>query len=114
VALVFFLGIVVLAFGGGLHQDRRLTAERGEPYRSYVAATSFWPFVAVATKRQRVDWREQPWLAYIAGLAASLGLYQVHPHIFDHGGAYVIVAVSAGSLIALANTGVRTVRREKG
>jgi uncharacterized membrane protein len=114
VALVFFMGIVVLGFGGGLHQDRRLTSELGEDYRSYVASTSFWPFVAVATKRQRINWREQPWFGYITGIAASLGLYQVHPHIFDHGGAYVIVAVSAGSLISLANTGVRSARPTKG
>ena len=99
--------VIVLAFVGGTHQDRRLVAELGEPYRAYVAATSFWPFVAIVTKRQQIRWREQPWFAYGVGIGASLGLYHVHEHIFDRGGAYVIAVVSAGSLIAIVNSRVR-------
>jgi uncharacterized membrane protein len=104
---VFFIGVIVLAFIGGTHQDRRLVAELGEPYRAYVAATSFWPFVAIVTKRQKVRWREQPWFAYGVGIGASLGLYHVHDHIFDRGGAYVIGVVSAGSVIAILNSRAR-------
>lgn len=114
VTLVYFVGFVLLGFAGGLHQDRRLAAELGEPYRAYAAATSFWPFVAIATKRQRISWREQPWIAYLVGVAASVGLYGVHEHIFDHGGAYVIAAVSLGSLVAMVNTRIRSARRAKG
>lgn len=107
VTFVFFIGVVVLAFVGGMHQDRRLIAELGEPYRVYVASTSFWPLVAVVTKRQRINWREQPWFGYGIGIGASLGLYQVHDHIFDHGGAYVTGVVTAGSLVAILNSRVR-------
>lgn len=107
VTFVFFIGLVVLAFVGGIHQDRRLVVEMGEPYRAYVAATSFWPMVAVITKRQKIRWREQPWLGYGVGIGASLVLYQVHAHIFDYGGAYVIVVVSAGSIIAILNSRAR-------
>jgi len=107
VTFVFFLGVIILAFVGGLHQDRRLIAEMGEPYRAYVAATSFWPFVAIVTRRQKVVWREQPWLGYAAGIAASLVLYQLHAHIFDRGGAYVIAFVSAGSIVAILNSRAR-------
>jgi uncharacterized membrane protein len=107
VTFVFFFGVIVLAFVGGRHQDRRLIAEMGEPYRAYVAATSFWPLVAVVTKRQKILWSEQPWLPYAAGVAASLALYQAHGHIFDHGGAYVIGFVTAGSVFALLNTRLR-------
>jgi uncharacterized membrane protein len=107
VTFVFFLGVIVLAWVGGLHQDRRLVAEMGEPYRAYVAATSFWPFVAVATRRQKVVWPEQPWLGYAAGLGVSLALYRVHPHIFDRGGAYVIAFVSVGSIIAILSSRAR-------
>lgn len=107
VPFVFFIGVIVLAFVGGTHQDRRLVAELGEPYRAYVAATSFWPFVAIVTKRQQIRWREQPWFAYGVGIGASLGLYHVHEHIFDRGGAYVIAVVSAGSLIAIVNSRAR-------
>ena len=101
VTFVFFVGVVVLAFAGGMHQDRRLIEEMGEPYRAYVAATSFWPLVAVVTKRQKIAWLDQPWLGYAGGIGASLALYQVHSHIFDHGGAYVIAVVSVGSVIAI-------------
>lgn len=107
VTFVFFLGMIVLALVGGLHQDRRLVAEMGEPYRAYVAATSFWPFVAIATRRQSLVWREQPWLGYAAGVGVSLALYRVHSHIFDHGGAYIIAFVSVGSVVAILSSRVR-------
>ena len=107
VTFVFFIGVVALAFVGAIHQDGRLIAELGEPYRAYVAATSFWPLVAVLTKRQRIRWREQPWLAYGVGIGASLGLYQVHDHIFDHGGVYVIGVVSLGSILAIVSSRFR-------
>lgn len=107
VTFVFFLGIILLSFVGGMHQDRRLIEELGEPYRSYVASTSFWPFVAVATRRQRVRFREQPWIAYALGVAASIGLYGVHDHVFDHGGAYVIGVVSLGSIVAILGSRAR-------
>ncbi|UCH30236.1 MAG: hypothetical protein JSV06_04205 [Myxococcales bacterium] len=107
VTFVFFFGVIVLSFVGGMHQDRRLIAELGEPYRSYVAATSFWPLVAVATKRQKIQWLEQPWIGYALGIVVSLGLYQVHDHIFDHGGAYVIGVTSLGSIMAILGSRAR-------
>ena len=113
VSFVFFIGAIILSFVGGVHQDRRLVAELGDPYRSYVASTSFWPFVAVATKRQKIRWREQPWVSYALGVAVSLGLYQVHAHIFDQGGAYVIAAVALGSIVALVGSRARAQRKPK-
>ena len=113
VTFVFFIGTLVFSFVGGMHQDRRLIAELAEPYRAYVASTSFWPFVAVITKRQTIDWREQPWFAYGVGIGASLGLYHVHDDIFSRGGAYVIVAVTAGSFLAILNSRVRARRPQK-
>lgn len=110
VSFVFFTGVVALSFVGGMHQDRRLIAELGEPYRAYVASTSFWPFVAVVTKRQRINWREQPWFGYGVGIGASLGLYEVHADIFNRGGVYVIAVVSIGSIIAILNSRARARR----
>lgn len=107
VTFAFFFGVIILAFVGGMHQDRRLIREMGEPYRTYVAATSFWPFVAIITRRQKIVWREQPWLGYAAGIATSLALYRVHEHIFDRGGAYVIAFVSVGSIVAILNSRAR-------
>jgi uncharacterized membrane protein len=107
VSFVFFIGVIVLGLVGGMHQDRRLIGELGEPYRTYVASTSFWPFAAVLTKRQTIRWREQPWLAYGAGLGASLALYRFHDHIFDRGGAYVIGVVALGSILAIVSSRAR-------
>jgi uncharacterized membrane protein len=104
---VFFLGFVALSVIGGLHQDRRLIAELGEGYRTYVASTSFWPFVAIATKRQRICWREQPWLAYAIGLGASVVINELHDHIFDYGGAYIVGVVALGSIVAIVNSKTR-------
>jgi uncharacterized membrane protein len=105
---VFFLGMVVLS----LHQDRRLFDELGEAYRSYASSTSFWPLVAVITKRQKLQWREQPWFAYGLGIGTSLALYQVHADILSHGGAYVIGFVSAGSIVAILNSRARMSRTQ--
>jgi uncharacterized membrane protein len=107
---VFFVGVVVLSFVGGLHQDRRLFGELGEPYRSYAASTSFWPLVALLTGRQKIRWREQPWFAYGVGIGTSLALYQVHGDILSHGGAYVIGFVSVGSIVAILNSRSRRQR----
>jgi len=107
VAFVYFIGVIVLALAGGMHQDRRLITELGEPYRAYVASTSFWPLVAMFTKRQRIRWREQPWFGYGVGIGASLGLYDVHEHIFDRGGAYVTGVVTVGSVVAILNSRAR-------
>jgi uncharacterized membrane protein len=111
VTFVYFAGFVVLAFAGGLHQDRRLATELGEPYRAYLAATSFWPFVALATKRQTIAWGEQPWTAYALGIGASIVVYRMHGQIFDHGGGYLIAAVTVGSLVAMLSAWSR---RERG
>lgn len=113
VTFIFFIGTFVFSFVGGMHQDRRLIAELGEPYRAYVASTSFWPFVAVITKRQAINWREQPWFAYGVGIGASVGLYEVHDDLFNRGGAYVIVAVTAGSIFAILNSRARARRPRK-
>jgi hypothetical protein len=52
-------------------------------------------------------WREQPWFAFGVGIGASVALYDIHEHIFDRGGAYVIGAVSLGSIIAILNSRAR-------
>ena len=111
VTFVFFVGAIVLAWVGAIHQDRRLVEELGEPYRRYVASTSFFPFVAILRKRQKVQWAEQPWVAYALGFGSSLALYHLHDHIFARGGAYVIGVVSLGSIVAILSSKARSVRQ---
>ena len=107
----FFLGFVILAVVGGIHQDRRLAAELGDPYRDYLASTSWIPFVAIVTGKQRIRWKEQPWVGYAIGIAVSLALLEVHEHIFDYDGAWIIGTVLIGAL--LATLGSRRIAQKK-
>jgi hypothetical protein len=75
---------------------------RGEPYAAYLRATSLVPFGAVIAGRERIVWRELPWLAFGAGVALAWLLRRVHGAIFDYGGLYVIAAISGGGLVATA------------
>lgn len=112
VSFVFFLGFVVLALLGSLHQDRRLMKEMGAPYREYVAVTSWLPFLAVLRGKQKLRLREQPWWAYGLGLAASLALRKLHAHIFDFGGLWIILGFAVGSVVAMLNSRSRAKHRD--
>jgi uncharacterized membrane protein len=107
VTFVFFVGFVVLSVVGAIHQDRRLVAEIGEPYRRYAAATSFWPFVALIAKRQKLRWHAQPWLAYGIGALAAFSVYQVHGQLLDRSGAYVVGVVFVGAVAAMLSSKAR-------
>ena len=93
---VLMAGLAGFAVAGAMHQDRKLVALRGEPYAAYLRATSLVPFAAAITGRGQVVWRELPWLAFGAGVALAWLLRRVHGAIFDHGGVYVIAAISGG------------------
>lgn len=110
-ACAFFAGFVVLAVVGGVHQDRRLAAELGDGYREYLSATSFVPFAALLLGKQRIRTKEQPWLGYAIGLAVALALREVHAHIFDYGGAWIIATVLVGAV--LATVGSRRLAKKK-
>jgi uncharacterized membrane protein len=111
VSFVFFLGFLLLALIGGLHQDRRLLAELGEPYRAYLARTSWLPFLAVLRGKQKLRWREQPWWAYALGLACSLVIRQLHAHLFDFGGLWIVLGFALGSIAAMLSS--RAKRRSR-
>jgi uncharacterized membrane protein len=93
-------GLALFSVVGAAQQDRKLVALRGEPYAAYLEATSFLPFAAAIAGRGRIVWRELPWLAFGAGLALAWLLREGHGAIFDHGGVYVIAAISGGGLVA--------------
>ena len=113
VSFVFFLGFVLLALLGGIHQDRRLMAELGEPYRSYLASTSWVPFLAVLRGKQKLRWREQPWWAYALGLGSSLALRELHAHLFDFGGLWIALAFALGSIAAMLSSRLRAEHRKR-
>jgi uncharacterized membrane protein len=100
VGTVFFTGLVLLSVAGAWHQDRKLVATRGTSHSTFLTRTSMVPFVAILLGRQRLVARELPLGALVLGGAAAWGLRDVHASIFAHGGAYVIIAVVGGALLA--------------
>jgi uncharacterized membrane protein len=100
VGAVFFGGLALLAVAGAWHQDRKLLAARGASHATFLEKTSMVPFFAILAGRQRLAVREMPLGALVLGAASAWGLRAVHASIFAHGGAYVIIAVVGGALMA--------------
>jgi uncharacterized membrane protein len=100
VGAVAFGGLAILTIAGAMHQDRKLLANVGAPYAEYLRQTSFVPFAAIATGRQRIVWRELPWAGLTVGLALAFALRSVHASIMSHGGAWVIGVVLGGAGLA--------------
>lgn len=67
---------------GSLHQDRRKLHEPGEPYRRFVAETSFVPGVALIDGRQRWRSDDMPWAAIGIGAVTTVIIVILHPIIF--------------------------------
>ena len=101
VGTVFFAALALFATVGGWHQDRKLLALRGAPYRDYLAATSTLPFAAVVGGRQQIVWRELSPGALLAGLVLAGLLRRVHGSIFAHDGAWVLAATIGGAALEM-------------
>ena len=76
VGSVFFAGFAALGVFGALHQERKVTADRGDDFRRYLESTSFVPFAAILAGRQRLAVGELPW-AFLLGCVAAVGLLRV-------------------------------------
>jgi len=80
--LAFFGGFIVYSVIGAAHQDSRKKSERGDAFVAYCQQTSFWPFGAIATGRNRLVPGELPWVGIAIGAAAGIGIYLLHPTLF--------------------------------
>ena len=80
--LFFFGTFAVLGVAGGFHQDSRKLRDLGDQYRRFVAETSFFPGVALATGRQRWSTADMPWAAIGIGAALAVVLILAHPYLF--------------------------------
>ena len=65
--VIFFATFPALGILGGIHQDSRKIRELGETYREFKAKTSFMPFAALISGRQRWTSADTPWAAIGAG-----------------------------------------------
>ena len=81
-ATVFFGTFLVLAALGAQLIDLRKEKALGEDWRRFAKATSYFPFLAIATGRNRLDLKE----IGARNIAISLALYAIffwfHPAIF--------------------------------
>lgn len=81
--VLFFGGLLAFSLAGAAHQDARKRAIEPERLGQFFAETSFWPFGAVIAGRNRVIWRELPWVAFAIGAGAAVGVYALHPWAFS-------------------------------
>lgn len=102
---IVFLSLAILAAAGARHQDAKLLRRGGEPYRRFLKTTSMVPFAAIIAGRQRIVWRELPFVGLTTGLILAAALRRVHDSIFAHGGVFVITAAVGGpAIIALVSS----------
>jgi len=80
--VIFFGGFVVLGVAGGVHQDHRKLREIGTPYREFLAATSFFPGLALLSRRAEWSHNDMPWTATALGVVAAIVLVLFHPRFF--------------------------------
>jgi uncharacterized membrane protein len=81
--VLFFGGMLAFSLAGAAHQDARKRAIEEERLGQFFAESSFWPFGAIIAGRNRIIWRELPWIALAIGAAAAVGIYALHPWAFS-------------------------------
>ena len=81
-ATVFFGRFLVLALLGALSIDRRRAASAGEDWKRFAAATSFVPFAAIASGRNRFVAAEIGLRNPAIGLALYALVFWFHPVLF--------------------------------
>lgn len=80
--IILFGGITVLALVGALHIDSKRRQRLGEAWAPYAAATSYFPFVAIASGRNRFSLGAIGWWRIGLGLALYVFFLSFHRLIF--------------------------------
>jgi uncharacterized membrane protein len=81
-ATVFFGAFLVLAALGALLIDRRKEQTLGEDWKRFAAATSYFPFFAIAQGRNRLDLAEIGWRNPVIGLLLYGLVFWFHAALF--------------------------------
>jgi uncharacterized membrane protein len=76
--LIVASGILVLASAGSVGQDRKKLDVVGEPWRTWMARTSFVPFAALLTGRAKWRGLGEAWPALLGGLLLWLAVTWFH------------------------------------
>lgn len=71
-------GILILAVAGSIGQDRKKLDVVGEPWRAWMARTSFLPFGALLTGRAKWNGLREAWPAVLIGLLLWLAVTWLH------------------------------------
>lgn len=81
-ATVFFGAFLLLAALGALLIDRRKEKALGADWQRFAAVTSYFPFLAIAQGRNRLDLKEIGWRNPLIGLALYAILLWFHAAMF--------------------------------
>jgi len=81
-ALVFFGTFLVLGALGSILMDRRKEQALGADWQRFAKATSYFPFLAIAQGRNRLDLKEIGWRNPAIGLALYALFFWFHPLLF--------------------------------
>ena len=79
---IFFGGFVVYAVASSIHQDRRILAAGPEAVRQFQAQTSYLPFTAIVSGKQRFEPGEYSLAALGVSLAVFVLLRLFHGALF--------------------------------
>lgn len=79
---VFFGTFLVLAALGALLIDRRKEKSLGADWQRFAAATSYFPFLAIAQGRNRFDAAEIGWRNPAIGVALTIVFFLAHAWLF--------------------------------
>jgi uncharacterized membrane protein len=79
---IFFGGFTLFALVSAWHQDARLRYGASEGVGVYLRETSYWPFAAVVSGRQRIAIGEFRPVALLVAFVAYAALRNLHPRLF--------------------------------
>jgi uncharacterized membrane protein len=75
--VAFFGGLVAYSIFGSLHQDHRQRLTRPE-LKEVFDTTSWLPFGAILSGRNRLVLSELPWIGFVVGAVAAFGVWRLH------------------------------------
>jgi uncharacterized membrane protein len=80
--VLFFGSVFLVGLLGCMHQDARKRITEKGVLDQFYAETSLLPFVAILTRRNRLDLSELPWIGIAIGGVISSALYHYHTAMF--------------------------------